>query len=66
MAEPVLSRLVLQRFRSLPAEQVDKEAHLPELRFALGEPEVDTTTIDNAAASLEKSGFFIRRVGTDG
>ena len=46
--------------------QVDKEAHLPELRFALGEPEVDTTTIDNAAAALEKSGFFIRRVGTDG
>ena len=33
--------------------QVDKVAHLPELRFALGEPEVDTTTIDNAAAALE-------------
>ena len=29
--------------------QVDKVAHLPELRFALGEPDVDTTTIDNAA-----------------
>ena len=46
--------------------QVDKVAHLPELRFALGEPEVETTTIDNAAAALEKSGFFIRKVGTDG
>ena len=46
--------------------QVDKVAHLPELRFALGEPEVDTTTIDNAAAALEGSGFFIRKVGTDG
>ena len=46
--------------------QVDKVAHLPELRFALGEPEVETTTIDNAAAALETSGFFIRRVGTDG
>ena len=46
--------------------QVDKTAHLPELRFALGEPEVDTTTIDNAAAALEGAGFFIRRVGTDG
>ena len=46
--------------------QVDKVAHLPELRFALGEPEVETTTIDNAAAVLETSGFFIRRVGTDG
>ena len=46
--------------------QVDKVAHLPELRFALGEPEVDTTTIDNAATALEASGFFIRKVGTDG
>ena len=46
--------------------QVDKVAHLPELRFALGEPEVETTTVDNAAAVLETSGFFIRRVGTDG
>ena len=46
--------------------QVDKVAHLPELRFALGEPDIDTTTIDNAAATLETSGFFIRKVGTDG
>ncbi len=46
--------------------QVDKVAHLPELRFALGEPEVETTTIDNAAAALEKTGFFMRKVGTDG
>ena len=34
--------------------QVDKIAHLPELRFALGEPEVETTTIDNAAAAPAK------------
>ncbi len=46
--------------------QVDKVAHLPELRFALGEPDVDTTSIDNAVAALERSGFFLRRVGTDG
>ncbi len=46
--------------------QVDKVAHLPELRFALGEPAIDTTTIDNAAAALEAKGFFIRKVGTDG
>ena len=46
--------------------QVDKVAHLPELRFALGEPEVETTTIDNAATALEGSGFFIRKIGTDG
>ncbi|MDE0143354.1 MAG: DUF499 domain-containing protein [Caldilineaceae bacterium] len=46
--------------------QVDKVAHLPELRFALGEPNVETTTIDNAAEALEKTGFFMRKVGTDG
>lgn len=46
--------------------QVDKVAHLPELRFALGEPEIDTTSIDNAAYALESKGFFISRVGSDG
>jgi len=40
--------------------------HLPELRFALGEPEVDTTSIDNAAVALETKSFFIQRVGADG
>lgn len=44
----------------------DKPAHLPELRFALGEPEIDTTSIDNAAYALETKGFYIRKVGTDG
>jgi len=46
--------------------QVDKVAHLPELRFALGEPQVDTTSIDAAALALEARSFFIRRVGSDG
>lgn len=46
--------------------QVDKVAHLPELRFALGEPQIDTTSIDNAAYALESKAFFISRVGTDG
>ena len=46
--------------------QVDKVAHLPELRFALGEPEIETTSIDNAAMALESLAFFIRKVGTDG
>ncbi len=46
--------------------QVEKVAHLPELRFALGEPEIDTTTIDTSAAALETTGFFIRKIGTDG
>lgn len=46
--------------------QVDKVAHLPELRFALGEPEVDTTSVDTAAFALEDRSYFIRRVGSDG
>ena len=46
--------------------QVDKVAHLPELRFAIGEPAVDTATVDNAAAALEATAFFIRKIGTDG
>ena len=46
--------------------QADKVAHLPELRFALGEPEVDTTSIDNAAYALESRAYYIQRVGSDG
>ncbi|RMD96169.1 MAG: DUF499 domain-containing protein, partial [Deltaproteobacteria bacterium] len=46
--------------------QVDKVAHLPELRFALGEPEVDTTSVDTAALALEDRAYFIRKVGSDG
>ncbi|MGB7062827.1 MAG: DUF499 domain-containing protein [Candidatus Zixiibacteriota bacterium] len=46
--------------------QVDKVAHLPELRFALGEPEVDTTSVDNAAFALEDKCYFIRKIGSDG
>lgn len=46
--------------------QVEKVAHLPEIRFALGEPEVDTTSVDNAAFALEDKSYFIRRIGSDG
>lgn len=46
--------------------QIDKVAHLPELRFALGDPDVDTTSIDNAAYALESKAFFISRLGSDG
>ncbi len=46
--------------------QVDKVAHLPELRFAIGEPDVDTTSVDNAAAALEKKGYYVREAGSDG
>jgi hypothetical protein len=47
--------------------QTDKAAHLPELRFALGgPPDIETTTIDNAADALERHAYFFRKVGTDG
>ncbi|GIW40409.1 MAG: hypothetical protein KatS3mg076_0986 [Candidatus Binatia bacterium] len=46
--------------------QTEKVAHLPELRFALGEPRIDTTSVDNAAFALEAKAYFIRRVGKDG
>ena len=46
--------------------QTDKVAHLPELRFALGEPEVDTTSIDNATFALEDRCYFLRKAGSDG
>ncbi|GIW52370.1 MAG: hypothetical protein KatS3mg081_1725 [Gemmatimonadales bacterium] len=46
--------------------QTEKLARLPELRFALGEPAVDTTSVDNAAFALENKSYYIRRVGSDG
>jgi Protein of unknown function (DUF499) len=46
--------------------QVNKVAHLPELRFAIGEPDVETTSVDNAAHALETRAFFVSRVGSDG
>jgi hypothetical protein len=46
--------------------QSDKVAHLPELRFALGEPEVDTTSIDTAALALEDRSYYVRKAGSDG
>jgi hypothetical protein len=46
--------------------QVDRVARLPELRFALGAPDLDTTTIDNAAHALESKAFFLSKAGTDG
>lgn len=45
---------------------VDKVAHLPELRFALGEPDLDIASIDNAADALERRAFYLRKVGADG
>lgn len=46
--------------------QVNRIAHLPELRFAIGGPGVDTTSVDSAAIKLEDRSFYIRQIGTDG
>lgn len=46
--------------------EAQKAAHLPELRFAIGEPDVETTSVDNAAMALETRGYYLRKVGTDG
>ncbi len=46
--------------------QSEQLAHQPELRFALAGPDVDTTSIDNAAKALEAKAFYIRKAGTDG
>lgn len=46
--------------------QVNRMAHLPELRFAIGGPAVDTASVDNAAYKIEDRSFYIRKVGTDG
>ena len=46
--------------------QSDKVAHLPELRFALCEPDLDTTSVDTAIITLETKAFFIRKIGSDG
>jgi hypothetical protein len=44
----------------------DKIAHLPELRFAVGGPDLDTTSVDSAVDALERRGYYLRRLGTDG
>jgi hypothetical protein len=46
--------------------QSNKIAHLPDLRFALCNPPVDTTSVDNAALALEARAFFIRKLSSDG
>ena len=46
--------------------QRDRLAHLPELRFDLGGPWVDTTSVDSAALNVEARAFFIRKVTNDG
>lgn len=46
--------------------QTDKAAHLPELYFAVGDPDTDTALVHTAVQDLERSCYFLRAVGVDG
>ncbi|MGO8676642.1 MAG: DUF499 domain-containing protein [Limisphaerales bacterium] len=46
--------------------QTDKAAHLPELYFAVGDPDTETALIHTAVQSLERRCYFLRSVGVDG
>jgi hypothetical protein len=46
--------------------QTDKAAHLPELFFAVGDPDTDTALIHTAVQALERRCYFLRSVGADG
>jgi len=59
-------RVATAMFFESSGGQRDRVAHLPEVRFALGEPAIDTTSIDNAAQALESRAFYLHRFGTDG
>jgi hypothetical protein len=46
--------------------QTDKSAHLPELYFAVGDPDTETALVHTAVQDLERRCFFLRGVGVDG
>jgi hypothetical protein len=46
--------------------QTDKAAHLPELYFAAGDPDTETTLIHTTVQNLERRCYFLRSVGVDG
>ncbi len=46
--------------------QTDKAAHLPELYFAVGDPDTDTALVHTAVQDLERRCYFLRGVGVDG
>jgi hypothetical protein len=45
--------------------QTDKSAHLPEMYFAVGDPDTETTLIHTATQDLERRCYFLRSVGVD-
>jgi hypothetical protein len=46
--------------------KTDKSAHLPELCFAAGDPDTETTLTHTAVQNLERRCYFLRPVGADG
>ena len=46
--------------------QSEKAAHLPELYFAVGDPDTETALVHTAVQNLERRCFFLRAVGSDG
>ena len=46
--------------------QQNKIAQLPELRYALGGPDLDVASIDDAVFKLEKRAYYLRREGDTG
>ena len=46
--------------------QQNKVARLPELRYALGGPDLDVASIDDAVFKFEKRAYYLRREGDSG
>jgi hypothetical protein len=46
--------------------QTDRAAHLPELYFAIGDPDTETTLIHTSVQALENRCYYLRPVGRDG
>src|SRR5262249_35806802 len=45
--------------------QADKAGHLPELYFAVGDPDTETTLVHTTVQNLERRCYFLRPVGVD-
>lgn len=53
-------------FESCGGMAPDKAATLPDLRFALGDPDTETTLIDSAVHALSSRCYYLRPVGSGG
>jgi hypothetical protein len=62
----IARRVAAALFFESSGGQTDRAAHLPELYFAVGDPETETTLVHTTVQSLEKRCYFLRAVGVDG